>query len=188
MFYVLFWIHRIWCLFATTHDLWWSNPNFTDTVHCWYSKKIPQIITHGALLRFTKPGWGWFLLDFFLVCLGLLALVVIPTIEQGAQEGFEQVLIVTWWFVGPLARSLGVSEHGPKKSPFYGHDMSHDLHSVGKMVTLQFLSPPKAPKTKGNGTRWFGTWGWMIFHNEKGGCHGIYNLQYTIFGGWNIQN
>jgi hypothetical protein len=23
----------------------------------------------------------------------------------------------------------------------------------------------------------------MIFHNEKGGCHEICNLQYTIFGG-----
>ena len=185
MFYVLFWTHRIWCLFANTHDLWWSNPNFTDTVHCWYSKKIPQIITHGALLRFTNPGWGWFLLDFFLVCLGLLALVVIPTIEQGAQEGFEQVLIVTWWFVGPLARSLGVWKWAQNSQNFMV--MTHDLHFVGKMV--QFLSPLFCT-TKGDGSQFddlaLGD-GWF-FTMKKGDVMGYITYNIPSLGEWNIQN
>eukprot|EP00435_Cladocopium_sp_Y103_P025954 s80_g6.t1 len=54
------------------------------------------VYTIELLMRFAVGSWplfrsGWFLLDFFLVCLGLLALVVIPSIETGAQEGFEQV-------------------------------------------------------------------------------------------------
>lgn len=62
-------------------------------------------------MRFAVGRWplfrsGWFLLDFFLVCLGLLALVVIPTIETGAQEGFEQVLIVRGLRLLRLARVL----------------------------------------------------------------------------------
>lgn len=69
------------------------------------------LYTVELLMRFAVGRWplfrsGWFLLDFFLVCLGLLALVVIPTIEQGAQEGFEQVLIVRGLRLLRLARVL----------------------------------------------------------------------------------
>lgn len=69
------------------------------------------LYTVELLMRFAVGRWrlfrsGWFLLDFFLVCLGLLALVVIPTIETGAQEGFEQVLIVRGLRLLRLARVL----------------------------------------------------------------------------------
>lgn len=45
------------------------------------------LYTVELLMRFAVGRWrlfrsGWFLLDFFLVCLGLLALVVIPTIDR----------------------------------------------------------------------------------------------------------
>ena len=43
-----------------------------------------------------NTAWGWFLLDFFLVCVGLLALVIIPALEREGQDLIDSVLIVPW--------------------------------------------------------------------------------------------
>eukprot|EP00913_Durusdinium_trenchii_P012576 g11810.t1 len=83
----------------------------------WWAADIERIFlglyTVELLIRLTAGGReafhnSWFLLDLFLVCVGLVALVVVPLVEQEAssQEGWMQLLIVRGLRLLRLARVL----------------------------------------------------------------------------------
>lgn len=61
--------------------------------------RIKELIIFGSCSKHAwnmNTAWGWFLLDFFLVCVGLLALVIIPALEREGQDLIDSVLIVPW--------------------------------------------------------------------------------------------
>lgn len=69
------------------------------------------VYTIELLIRFAVGSWSlfcnsWFLLDFFLVCVGLLALVIIPALEREGQDLIDSVLIVRGLRLLRLARVL----------------------------------------------------------------------------------
>ncbi|CAJ1355643.1 unnamed protein product [Effrenium voratum] len=74
------------------------------------------IYTLEIILRLLAEGWGafctaWFLLDFFLVSVGIVALVVVPMSGSNRFEGIEKVLVVRGLRLLRLVRALRVVEH-----------------------------------------------------------------------------
>ncbi|CAK9044135.1 unnamed protein product [Durusdinium trenchii] len=87
-------------------DLEWSG---------WVERAFLGVYTLELLLRFvaggTKIFWnGWFLLDLFLVCVGILALVVAPVFGD-ALDGVQKVLVVRGLRLLRLARALRMVGH-----------------------------------------------------------------------------
>ena len=73
-----------------------------------YSLELLVRLVAGGLSIFKSP---WHLLDLLLVSVGLLALVLVPLLEQGGRDDWERLLIIRGLRLLRLARVLRTLQH-----------------------------------------------------------------------------